>query len=349
MNHIHPQISIIVPVYNAEQYLSKCINSILAQIFTDFELLLIDDGSTDNSGVICNRYAEKDNRIRVLHKNNGGVSSARNLGLEEARGEWICFVDSDDWVDNEAYQEIINSIAGKKVDLVIWGIKLVNKERLQYLTVPFSGLFNKRQDVLELFIRNDMNGLMEGIWNKLYLTRVIKDKNLRFDGNLSYLEDMKFNCNYFEYVSSIFQIDKPYYNYRKEYCGSSLSRNYPDNFLEIVRESVKQRVSLFLSYDGIFREEYHLSLENKIERAYLSLNLAMYSTNMPSRKRRERWVEFSNRNKIGAFNKGWIYTLLKTNNSFIIDAAFKLHYVLCKNAPGILILFHRIKSKMVRL
>lgn len=94
-----PVISIIVPVYNVEKYLSQCIDSILAQAFIDFELLLVDDGSTDGSGRICDEYANKDARIQVFHKKNGGVSSARNIGLEHAQGEWITFVDSDDWLD----------------------------------------------------------------------------------------------------------------------------------------------------------------------------------------------------------------------------------------------------------
>ncbi len=93
-----PQISIIVPVYNIEKYFHRCVDSILSQTFTDFELLLINDGSNDNSGAICDEYAAKDARIRVFHKENGGVSSARNLGLDNAKGEWITFVDSDDYV-----------------------------------------------------------------------------------------------------------------------------------------------------------------------------------------------------------------------------------------------------------
>ena len=92
-----PKISVIVPVYNVEKYLPRCIDSILSQTFTDFELLLIDDGSPDNCGKICDEYAAKDSRVRVFHKPNGGVSSARNLGLDNARGEWIAFIDSDDF------------------------------------------------------------------------------------------------------------------------------------------------------------------------------------------------------------------------------------------------------------
>ena len=96
-----PKISVIVPVYNVEKYLHRCVDSILAQTFTDFELLLINDGSKDSSGVICDEYAAKDSRVLVFHKENGGVSSARNMGLDNAKGEWISFVDSDDWVEKE--------------------------------------------------------------------------------------------------------------------------------------------------------------------------------------------------------------------------------------------------------
>ena len=97
MENNNPTISVIVPVYNAEKYLSRCMDSILVQTFTCFELLLVDDGSTDCSGRICDEYAKRDTRIRVIHKENGGVSSARNLGLDNAKGEWICFCDSDDF------------------------------------------------------------------------------------------------------------------------------------------------------------------------------------------------------------------------------------------------------------
>lgn len=95
----NPKISVIVPVYNAEKYLHRCIDSILNQTFPDFELLLIDDGSKDQSGEICDEYAKKDSRVKVFHKENGGVSSARNVGIDNAVGEYICFCDSDDWVE----------------------------------------------------------------------------------------------------------------------------------------------------------------------------------------------------------------------------------------------------------
>jgi glycosyltransferase involved in cell wall biosynthesis len=115
-------ISIIVPVYNTEKYLDQCIQSILSQTYTDFELLLIDDGSTDSSGAICDRYAEQDSRVRVFHKPNGGVSSARNLGLDNAKGEWVTFCDSDDWVYDYWLQNFADS--SDDVDIVCQGVEL---------------------------------------------------------------------------------------------------------------------------------------------------------------------------------------------------------------------------------
>ena len=113
-----PKISVIVPVYNTEKYLQRCIDSILLQSFTDFELLLIDDGSTDSSGTICDKYAEQDSRIRVFHKANGGASSARNIGLDNAIGEWVCFVDSDDSLTRDAV-EILCTNCNNGADIVI--------------------------------------------------------------------------------------------------------------------------------------------------------------------------------------------------------------------------------------
>ena len=117
-------ISIIVPVYNAEKYLHRCVDSILAQTFTDFELLLINDGSKDNSGKICDEYAAKDPRVRVFHKENGGVSSARNMGLDNAKGEWVTFVDSDDWLVHNIYEKMLHKLVEENADLCLCDINM---------------------------------------------------------------------------------------------------------------------------------------------------------------------------------------------------------------------------------
>ena len=125
-----PVVSIIVPVYNTEKFLHRCIDSILTQTYTDFELLLIDDGSKDSSGTICDEYAAKDVRVRVFHKENGGVSSARNMGLDNARGEWITFVDSDDWIDDNYLEALYGACIVSGSDIVFCGFRVVDKKIL---------------------------------------------------------------------------------------------------------------------------------------------------------------------------------------------------------------------------
>ena len=122
---MNPKISIIIPVYNVEFYLTDCIESLRSQVYKDFEVLLINDGSFDSSGKICDEYAIKDERIRVFHKKNEGVSSARNLGLIEAKGEWICFVDSDDWIEPNTLSSIF-PIGDNEIDFVQFGFKQIN-------------------------------------------------------------------------------------------------------------------------------------------------------------------------------------------------------------------------------
>ena len=121
MTNQNPQISVLVAIYNVEKFLSQCINSILAQTYTNLEIILVDDGSTDTSGEICDKYATKDSRIKVIHKKNGGLVSARNAGLDAASGKYIGFVDGDDWIEPQTYQTALELLQQHQVDLVKWG------------------------------------------------------------------------------------------------------------------------------------------------------------------------------------------------------------------------------------
>lgn len=145
-----PQISIIVPVYNVELYLEKCIDSILNQIFKDFELILVDDGSTDSSGKICDEYALKDRRVKVIHKKNGGQSSARNTGIDIAQGNYIGFVDSDDWIEPDMYEVLYKNCKNNNCDIGVIGINFVYKDkRRQSLQYPLQK-WNKKEAMLKL-------------------------------------------------------------------------------------------------------------------------------------------------------------------------------------------------------
>lgn len=180
----NPLVSVIVPVYNAEKFLPRCINSILAQTSTDFELLLIDDGSTDKSGKICDEYAQKDIRIKVFHKKNGGVSTARNLGIDKAIGEWIIFMDSDDYFLDNAFDLFIKSINFYNVHIVVANFFIEKGEkRIKYSKHGKSGI------VHNVYFGMYFNIIQLRAGAALYNSKILK--GCYFDISLSRFEDAK--------------------------------------------------------------------------------------------------------------------------------------------------------------
>lgn len=204
------KFSIIVPVYNVENELSKCIDSILRQSVEDFELILVDDGSTDRSGQICNDYGKKDRRIKVIHKSNGGVSSARNLGLDIANGDYIVFVDSDDYVTEDYLKKLYNP----NVDMVLCGIKhvQVNRENCIILDNKLYGVFNINEEIINQIIESKY---INTVYSKMYHNDIIKKNNIRFMEDMVMGEDTIFIIDYMKYINNMEVKRDVIYNYIK--------------------------------------------------------------------------------------------------------------------------------------
>lgn len=201
-----PKISVIVPVYNVEKYLHRCIDSILTQTFTDFEVLLINDGSKDRSGEICDEYAKKDSRVKVFHKENGGVSSARNVGLDNARGDLICFCDSDDFVTKDWLALFVKNIDG--YDAVITGFFFVKNNFKKPFSVSCDS--SSPSQIADLLNSHENFGYL---WCKCFKRLIINDYKLRFNKSFTLMEDEDFVCRYFSLVSDIKVVDKQTYYY----------------------------------------------------------------------------------------------------------------------------------------
>ena len=215
-----PKISVIVPVYKVEKYLPECIESVLAQTFPDFEMILVDDGSPDNSGAICDDYAARDPRIRVFHKENGGVSSARNLGLDHARGEWIAFVDSDDTV-GEKYLEHLWGDGPAAGTLIFSGLTYLDEKGRETRRLQFAA---GTRPVREAF-REEQLYRCGYPFSKLYDARVVARERLRFDPEISMAEDMILMADYLRFASSVvFRADSS--DYRYWFRSGSLSKRY---------------------------------------------------------------------------------------------------------------------------
>ena len=205
--------SIIIPVYNVEKYLKRCLDSVIQQKFNNFEVLLIDDGSTDRSLSICQEYANKDSRIKVFHKENGGVSTARNLGLEKAQGKWITFIDSDDWITKD-YFEVLEPLMKNDYELIVFNnYHQENNNKFVTYNRGFDSNYYNISDFAHLNGKNGYNDfiVLIGIvpWNKAYLRSVITKNNLKFDVGMSTGEDACFIMDYLFGITKFYLCNNP--------------------------------------------------------------------------------------------------------------------------------------------
>lgn len=206
-------ISIIVPVYNVEKYLNRCIESILNQTYKNFELILVNDGSTDKSRQICEKYQAEDNRVIVINQQNKGVSAARNVGLEIAKGEYIAFVDSDDYIERDMYESLINDCKNKNSDITVCGFYQLrpNSKRNELFIKNESFIMNSIDCINKFFEDDYIKDLMYAPWNKLFKRKVIG--NIRFNEELSMGEDILFIFECLEKCNFIFFNTESKYNY----------------------------------------------------------------------------------------------------------------------------------------
>lgn len=208
-------ISIIIPVYNVELFLPQCIDSVRKQSYQEWELLLINDGSLDESGSICDNYAQIDNRIRVFHHKNGGVSSARNRGIKEANGEWVTFVDSDDYVGESYLQGLAAPILeGNQLDLVHGGCTNYENGRISSVNQYYD--YYLGDDKGRLF--RSFRGL---VVSKLFRISILREKGLLFDEGMRIAEDMAFTLDYLAYVDKYAFVPEVSYFYRRDNFNSA--------------------------------------------------------------------------------------------------------------------------------
>lgn len=234
-------ISIIIPVYNAEKYLERCLQSIISQSYQDLEIILVNDGSLDNSLNICHSFSHKDKRVKVMTQTNSGVSSARNNGLSRAKGEYVMFVDSDDYMLPGMCEMMVNTLESKGADCVIcgttetWGGLWAPAEDVDY-----SDLASFKMD----FVKHLRTELLSPPWNKIYKRAFI---TMDFDTSVSFGEDLMFNLNYFNNCNKISFVTKAPFYHEKANENSLVNRVYPSRLYEI--ETVHSAVLNF--YDGM--------------------------------------------------------------------------------------------------
>lgn len=239
-------LSIIVPVYNVSNYLCDCLDSIISQSYSDFECIIVDDGSTDGSGSTCDEYAERDSRIRVFHKENGGVSSARNLGLDNAQGEWVYFVDADDQVLPRGLQTMVDCISDD-VDIVLAGYKRYDEDGhiIYEIDDRIVCMMDKRESLSTLYARHGKyyDFLTYGCI-RILRNKIIQEYNLRFDTGLTNKEDTLFLVQYICRSSgkTRFTTTPVYrYNQRNDSAMGAWKRGFDYNYIDSLYALIKMR------------------------------------------------------------------------------------------------------------
>jgi glycosyltransferase involved in cell wall biosynthesis len=295
------KVSVIVPVYNSETFLLKCIDSILEQTHHNIELILVNDGSTDNSGEICNNYAEKDARVRVIHQENMGVSAARNTGICHATGDYLQFVDSDDFIDKNMTEILVNAIEKNSAAVAICGYKRIDSSTGVCIQNCYSSKtgFYSFKELLNIFDYLYLKWLINSPCNKIYRTQIIRDNYIFYRKGIELGEDLLFNLDVIQKSTSFEIIPECPYNYVKNNNGTLTSKGRK-NLYEIQKMLFENIISLYED-----RESYKYQINN-LEKFYSKriLDIVLHVANSYSIKEVKSYLKTArNIREDAVFNK----------------------------------------------
>ena len=269
-------VSIIIPVYNAENYLDKCIKSVLDQSYTNLEVILINDGSADSSEDICLRFSKIDNRVMYIKQENAGPSSARNNGISIAKGEFIQFIDADDYLTPNSVEVMVDAMEDS--DFVIASYYNLYKNRAEEKVAISSKLVGKylKDDLLPKWGELVAEEMFHYTWNKLYRSKFIKNR-IKFDENIKISEDMIFNIDYISVIEKINIINTPIY-YHIFYNQDSITKRYHSGLFEMRRKTHKY-IQNFLILNGVYNNYNYEIVNNLYAKRIVSLLIHLVSKN----------------------------------------------------------------------
>ncbi|WP_195929946.1 glycosyltransferase family 2 protein [Clostridium sp. 1001270J_160509_D11] len=258
------KISVVIPVYNKEMYLDKTLKCILNQSYKNFEVIIVNDGSTDNTKKICDEYAKKDSRISVYHIENGGVSNARNTGLKYATGEYIQFIDADDCINKDVFKTYIEILEKEKYDIIFTSYNKVDHEDkiLKVVDLEYRGLKYKK-DILENFVKKQVDtGYYGWISNKLIKTDIVIKNKIKFDTNISLAEDLDFYLDVYRYSDKYYFSEIRSFNYLQEAQNSSMILY--DNLDYYIQLLINLKIKYFIDDEGYYIDDNKSIIDQRI-------------------------------------------------------------------------------------
>ena len=284
-------VSVVIPVYGVEKYLVRCVDSVLEQTYNALQIILVDDGSPDNCPAICDFYAQKDERVKVIHRQNGGVSSARNLGIDVAIGEYVCFFDSDDYIEADMIEKLVEGIEKSCDDVCVCGyyVDYHDEQENVISTQTISPDFSCIETKWPLQKYERVLGWCGYVWNKVYRRSFLKKHTLYFDENVSLFEDLSFNAKIFENMAKVRFISYVGYHYIQRQ-RESLGVKYYDNFFELMQNALNAKSSILNSW-GLEKKYidvlYHDNFIDIVWSALKNFSRASLSR----KKKKEAWLK----------------------------------------------------------
>jgi glycosyltransferase involved in cell wall biosynthesis len=322
-----PLVSIIMPVYNTEKYLSNAVESILLQTYNNFELILVNDGSTDQSGTICDEFAKKDSRIKVIHQNNAGVSAARNTGIDNSMGKYIQFIDSDDNFEKNLLDIVVSEFESRNCDLVIFGYTNKGNHGPRRSQVTSDMCIYKKEDFLyNFYTDSNKNQLIWYCWNMMYRAAIIKKNKIYFNKDYSVGEDSLFTLNYIIKSKNISVLNKLLYNH---------IHFAPDERISAVGKMRPDIYEFRLSYFNILLKEMKDCISpDKLTKLYHAfydqliagiIRFAAYREYFPKNEIVQRLNDLLNDDIVIIAGKG--YKRKRKSDSYIVPFLMKRRYV----------------------
>lgn len=220
-------VTVIVAVYNVEKYIERCLASICNQTYQNLEIIVVDDGSTDESGRLCDKVAEADCRIHVIHKKNGGISSARNAGLDIATGDYVVFVDGDDYLEMDMYEKMVAQLQHSSVQMAVCSFQYVYERKIKCVKPPLGSGTITRNEYIRGLLEDSFAFYYSVVWNKMFQRTLIQKYGLRFDEDWNVMEDFQFVLQILPHVKNMAMCTGALYNYRKNNYGTATNREIP--------------------------------------------------------------------------------------------------------------------------
>lgn len=266
------KFSVIIPVYNCEKTLHISVESIMAQTFQDWELILVNDGSSDNSRVMCNEYAVKDSRIQVVNQNNAGPASARNSGMQHAKGEYLFFCDADDYLVEQAFEVLVGRL-GRAADIVFFGYSDVMIEHEEFVVINQHQLnyrqIESNEDFKKEFLALDKAAYTYPVWNKVYRTEFVKECGAQFPSGVNIAEDFVFNIQLYTRARYIVVLDYCFYNYI----------HHKNSITNSFKASKMNNIEYVYLYTIEHLGNWHQEMRNRLHNAYIR-DISVFINNM---------------------------------------------------------------------